>query len=307
MCITPELDGDWVEEKPPNEMNMSYFIGDEELEWYEICDNFVDEHQWKSAAIATEFDPNAFCKILANRTIAVIGDSTMRQTAKVLGSMTSVGGCGDKIKYHSADTLVGQSMGHMNRGVHWMEAVKEMKPDIVLLAVGAHIIDDDNFTIVLDAVVKDMEEIQKGYPNIQIIWKTQSPAGGYPTSIYPPAGYATPVSTKGYKSLIYAANSFIPGHPMEAGRFRSTNPMYKLYNHQSFWGRDNNILIPELQKRGIPFLDVRMLYNRADAHGWLNGDAMHFCIPGTLRIIPLLLYRLMENNFEVSKCIEMRQ
>ena len=86
---------------------MSYFVKDKMLLVYDNCrECFVDEFQWNAAEVPSEFDPRAFCRILGNRTVAVIGDSTLlRQRAGVLGRRTTFGGYRDKIVYRGADTL----------------------------------------------------------------------------------------------------------------------------------------------------------------------------------------------------------
>lgn len=279
ICITPELNGEWVESKPPDDMNVS------EARSFEVCQNFTDEFQWKVAGMA-EWDPNAFCRILGNRTIAVIGDSTMRQSAVVLTGMVRLGGCMDQIIFRYADTLVFENMGGLNRGAYWTTWVRHLRPDIVVVSAGAHIMDEANFTRVFDAAMADIEEIEKEQPDIQFVWKTQNPAGGHP-------------------SRQVSLNERLTGHPTEAAPRRANDPNFKLWNHNKFWSRDNTIL-PQLQKRGIPFLDMRMLYNRVDAHPWRSGDCLHFCLPGPLRIFPLLLQRLMENEFAVSNCLKMK-
>lgn len=281
ICITPELDGEWVADEPSTDLTLL----EARLDGYFSCENFTDGFRWKTDALVG-WNASDFCRILGNRTIAVIGDSTMRQSARVLTDMVSPAGCDKQIYFLMADTLVFEGMGGLNRGAYWTTHVKKRHPDIVVISAGAHIMDEANFTRVFDAAMADIEEMKKERPGIQFVWKTQNPAGGRPSR---EASY----------------NQKLPGHPAEAGARRASDPMYKLWNHHTFWGRDNTIL-PQLQKRGVPFLDMRMLYNRVDAHPWQTGDCLHFCLPGPLRIFPVLLQRLMEKDFEVSKCIEMR-
>jgi hypothetical protein len=281
ICLTPELDGEWVEQNVSSWADNPDAVQAASFQAFERCENFTDTFQWKAKGLRV-WDPNAFCRTLGNRTIAVIGDSTMRQSAKVLTGMVYLGGCDSQVRFHSADTLILEPMGALNRGAYWTDWLRQKRPDIVVASAGSHIITDANFTRMFDKAMADIEEIKKEQPNMQIVWKTQNPAGGHPTR----GAYANARQT---------------GHPIEVARRLTSN---KLWNHQLFWNRDNTI-IPQLQQRGIPFLDMRMLYNRIDAHPWQHGDCLHFCMPGPLDIFPLLLQRLMENSFEVSKCIKM--
>ena len=41
--------------------------------------------------------------------------------------------------FEHSDTLIKERMGHMNRGVHWEEAVRSHRPDVVVVGTGAHI------------------------------------------------------------------------------------------------------------------------------------------------------------------------
>ena len=47
--------------------------------------------------------------------------------------------CQQQIWFAPADTLVGRPMGHMNRGVHWEDAVDAHRPSIIVISAGAHI------------------------------------------------------------------------------------------------------------------------------------------------------------------------
>ena len=94
-----------------------------------------------------------------------------------------------------------------------------------------------------------------------LIWKTQSPGGCS-------ANLSRGVAGADYESV---------------------------YNYATFAARDERV-VRALAAYGLPYLDVRMLYNRTDAHvdsrvG--HGDCLHYCMPGALDVVPLLLYRLL--------------
>jgi len=77
-----------------------------------------------------------------------------------------------------SDTLVGRNYGNMNRGKVWTVLVEEMKPDIVIVTVGAHILSDDaSYIEIIDQVLNEMQEMRIIFPNIKFAWKTQTPGG----------------------------------------------------------------------------------------------------------------------------------
>ena len=60
----------------------------------------------------------------------------------------------------------------------WNSWVKEIepKPDVVFVAVGAHIKSDDaSYLGLVDQVIREMQEMQEQYPNMKFAWKTQQP------------------------------------------------------------------------------------------------------------------------------------
>ena len=94
-----------------------------------------------------EWNATRFCEILAHRRLLFIGDSTQQQTASVLmsavawGYHTAAGGtansrptrrlrgnCASQISFGKSDTLVGRSLGRLNRGRPWHEWVAREEP-----------------------------------------------------------------------------------------------------------------------------------------------------------------------------------
>jgi len=79
----------------------------------------------------------------------------------------------------NSDTLVGVAHGVDNRGGERRALVQHYAPDIVLLSTGSHInrpppLRTADFTAILSQI--SQEHLER-FPNVTLIWKTQSPAG----------------------------------------------------------------------------------------------------------------------------------
>lgn len=227
------------------------------------CDKFVDKYEWKSPNLPSKFDAVETCRLLGNQIALFIGDSTMFQTATTLMNSLIPGNCQMQIIFGLSDTLVGKNFGHLNRGAIWMSYVQNVQPDIVFVAVGAHI-SNVSFTDIVDQVLRDMKELQQKQQNITLAWKTQQPGG-------------------------CTEDIFLPKHPSMVHYLM--DPSVYSYNWDQFYERDL-MLIHRLQKVGVPYLDMRMLYSRSDSHIG-NGDCIHMCSPGPLDVIGLLFQQFL--------------
>jgi hypothetical protein len=303
VCLTPELVGTWVldvnktfadpkccdgddkrykktaaycgHERPGND-----FVGRTDILAYmrgRACRcTFEDRYTWKSDALGI-WDPHDFCQRLGTRKLLLVGDSTMSQSATTLMNAVHAVGCQTQMIFVMSDTLIHENFGALNRGDYWTNPIVKHAPDIVIFSTGPHIYGDSNFTRVHNTLLADLDILRKT-TNITFVWKTQQAAG-----------CTQNMSTK---------------HPFLAAK--ELPHITKLfYNHADFFKRDA-LMIPILQHHGIPFLDLRMLYSRSDAHMMSTGDCMHFCSPGPLDIFPVVLHRLMKNNFAVPQCIDQK-
>jgi hypothetical protein len=237
--------------------------------------------QWFDESLET-WDPRRFCALLGNRTMLFIGDSTLEQSASTLMNAAAAAGCQEQIALAMGDTLVHRHYGNMNRGRRWTHWMDTLKPDIAIISAGAHIhccndstcqhtahhcpFDysaalDGHFHRVFDEVLLDIVAYQKSSPGQLILWKTQQPGG------------CTKAISDGF----------------------GTEESQHKYNYRTFRPRDE-IVIARLRALGLPFLDLRALYNRSDAHvcsGRYSADecpdCLHFCMPGALDILPGVL------------------
>ena len=243
------------------------------------CNDFVDEYVWESPTLDQHFNASDTCRMLRNRKVLYIGDSTGHEVASTLmNSFRPMGEtCHTNIYFAISDTLIRQKYGAMNRGWRWNRYVQKVNPDIVIVSVGAHINANDTvYLSIVDQVLHEMVEMKKERPNIQFAWQTQVPAG-------------------------CTDNITSPHNVSIAGEMSMKLPNY---NHGRFFQRDL-MLISRLQEIQMPYLDLRMLYSRTDSHVNLQADGMkvadclHICVPGPLDVIGRLFHKLlleMEEN-----------
>ena len=205
------------------------------------------------------------CDLIGKRKVMFIGDSTMEQTASTFMNAVFPSGCQEQVVMALADTLVGRPFGHMNRGKAWTSYVEEHNPDIVVLSVGAHVysypqVEEGSFDIIVDEVITKILEYRTTSPQLQVIWKTLQPGG----------------CTR-----------------------NMADPVVFEHNWGTFRGRDERA-IRRLSLFNVPILDLRMLHNRSDAHISSHDnpyadkhDCLHFCIPGPLDVVPVLMQELI--------------
>ena len=98
-------------------------------------DSFRDEYIWSSPNLPPDFDKDLTCKRLNNRTVLMIGDSTMQQTATALMNSFTGTNCTQQIRLVLSDNLIGPKLG---RGVTWSKALQMFPSDIVILTVGKY-------------------------------------------------------------------------------------------------------------------------------------------------------------------------
>ncbi|KAL3772989.1 hypothetical protein ACHAWO_004128 [Cyclotella atomus] len=242
------------------------------------CSNFKEKYVWQSPNLLShsKFDPIDTCRLLGDREVLFIGDSTSAQAASTLMNTLYPGGCQNQIISAASDTLIGLSH---KRGKTWKAWVEEFDhPDIVIVTMGAHvpkfapIVDLKNesvYEMAIDQILEEMREMREQFPDMKFAWKTQQP-GGCTTEILEPT------------------NSTKAAYTIQDVR----------YNWGQFYERDL-YLISRLQRVGMPYLDLRMLYSRSDGHisSQLNDgghDCLHLC-HGPLDVMGRLFHQLLSS------------
>lgn len=244
-----------------------------------------DPFVWHSPALADDWTAQDFCKTLAGRRLLLIGDSLTSQMTATLMNAVHAAKCQTNI-YFAQSTLLLETIDG---------AIAQYSPDIVVMNFGAHMKGEDRYKRHLKQVLDTTKKHQQDESsNIQFVWITQAPAG--------------------------CTMEMRPQHPFVAARMHNwSNAVY--VEHGLFFDRDL-YAISEMQQAGIPFVDMRMLYSRTDAHidslatvkdgkPWLEKDpkrdCLHYCGKGPLEVFPLLLLRLLKNEFQVSQCLNKKE
>jgi GDSL/SGNH-like Acyl-Esterase family found in Pmr5 and Cas1p len=324
-CVTPELVGHWIYDEHPNLTNPNccnprtqYPRGHEFCPYYNVSatsdsdlypthvvgstthlawmqgegcgplcrGHFHETYVWKSPNLPP-WDAAEFCHLLGpHRRILMLGDSTMNQAAATLMNAVQAA-CPTQLEFFMSDTLIKEFYGAMSRGWHWLDVARNhsiaQDGDILVLTVGAHIARKDDLYNVSEVVLQQIMAMKQERPSLIIVYKTQQP-GGCTSEI---------------------ANVSLS--PLEAGEnFVFVKKRKGNHNHYLFYDYDKAV-IRRLQELEIPFLDMRMLYSRSDAHPSSKtanpNDCLHLCSPGPLDVFATLFLQLLRNNFVVSPCV----
>ena len=176
-------------------------------------------------------------------------------------------GCQANIWLSLSDTLVGESLGHYNRGSKWTETIENLNPDIAIISAGAHITNRTGFDYMLESVIKDVQRMQKTRPELKVIWKTQQPGGCFED----------------------------PLTDLPREQFWQQYPT-QMHNYNQYLERDEIAKTRFREEAKVPVIDLEMLYRRTDGHpGSKSGasdDCLHLCMPGPLDIFPTLLHHV---------------
>ena len=223
-----------------------------------------------------------FCSLLGNRTILLVGDSTMGQTSSTLMNMIKShhGLCNTQIRFGRTDYLISSD----NHGWGALEFVDEFKPNIAIFNYGAHgstIQDIENLWLHFIPQIRKMYHL---YPNMTLIWKTQNP-GHVNCSLH---------------SHIHGDDGDINKHPINYyDPYHSSHKgdYYKWYNFPLFDDISKNNIIYLYEKFNITMkvIDMSPLNFRPDAHARPAQDCLHYCLPGPINLFSILLLQMLQN------------
>ena len=248
-----------------------------------ICEGFEDMYEWEpSRCRLLEWDARKFCRQLGNRSVLLMGDSTVHQTDHTIRSWIRSGfggdadaGCERQIFFRLSDTLIGRDFGINNRGMKWAQAVGEVAPDVVILSAYRHIVYTEHFLAVINQV---SHEHQSLFPDVELFWMTAVGAG---------------------------CDLDILEHPPSAQTDYWRRYEGMVYQYDQFAQWDDHAREVLGGKRKSHILDLQPLHLRADAHpGSSPGvivrdrreterwkvDCSHMCMPGPLDLVPQLIY-----------------
>jgi hypothetical protein len=204
-----------------------------------------------------EWNATQFCELLGNRTVVLVGDSTMDQTAATLISMINFqhGTCSPQIRNARNDELY-----FATHGMNFYQIVARYQPDICIFNAGPHMHDLGDIYTVWYNLEQNWPSVVRSSPHTKFVWKTINPGH---------------VNCSGYHA---------PTRTYEPGPANMDWYGYRLYPEFDGWSYHYS------RKLNFTVMDMAMLYLRPDGHS----DCMHFCLPGPLdvfsRIFLTMLY-----------------
>jgi hypothetical protein len=236
---------------------------------------YIEPYQWKPANCRLiSWSGKHFCSLLNNRTMLFIGDSTVEQSSATLMNMITLDGgqCEDLVSYARSDYLYLERFGKEKK---FDQNVLKFQPDIVITSVGPWLEDEGDLEGIFDFVNKffQSKEAQSITKPIKYYWKTQHP--GHVDC----DKYTDPISWE------FSQKNELPkrksGFHWEV--FPAFDDMMRKYvhEHSDKWG----------------LIDMSPLYLRPDSHPHhMKHDCLHFCIPGPIHLLPVLMLQMLHNN-----------
>lgn len=205
-----------------------------------------------------------FCELLGNRTLLLVGDSTMQQTGAALASRITYDAA--PMKGCAPQVAIGRinKFGHDKNQVDAINHIRAVKPDILIVNTGAHFLTHTEFEHDVVRLKALQQEVRTSFPdkNITMIWKTMNP---------------------GHVSCSQTSNG-----PLNTvwNHHHSREDLYQwyLFPHQDTFAK--HYVRSEL---GMKVIDMSPLYYRQDAHS----DCLHYCMPGPVDLFSVLLLNML--------------
>ena len=252
-----------------------------------------ERYEWvPSNCRLEEFDAHKFCSLLGHRTVMLIGDSTMHQTANTLMFLIKHQNatCSAQIIFALSYTLSGKGTTHpftyhtnsgsRPDGIDFQTDSILSYPDIVVLNVGAHAEDWGDLNYIWEIWdLKGMirREMEGAGRNSTFIWKTQNPGHVNCTTIF---------------------------EPLKEPQQIDKNDPKDTFKWSEFLGYDE-LNVNNAKELGMKIIDMSPLYYRADAHPSVSKlllhkktehDCLHYCIPGPLNLFAVILMNMLQTG-----------
>jgi len=236
--------------------------------------NRREKYEWiPSSCHWMSWNSKHFCQALGNRTLLLVGDSTVSQSASTLFNMIRSGGedCAHQISFGRSDFLAYVIRGRGDKS--FLDFVRMATPDIVIFSAGPHLVDKDDISSTWEQMKPIITTLKTEYPNLRFAWKSQNPGhlncGDYhaPTNESYEEIMSHPVRHRGMKRYNWDFNPF----------YDSCSRDY-------------------CEMLNVTYIDMSPLYFRPDAHPAQGNDCLHYCLPGPLDIFPQILLNLLHNK-----------
>lgn len=218
-----------------------------ERERYEWVPSYCDLVQWNSTQ---------FCELLGNRTVLMVGDSTMMQSGGSLMSMITYGGgkCAPQISAHHNNELF--------YGLHGSARVQDIarvrKPNVLIMTAGAHLHDEGDLWTLWHYLPEQIKWVRENLPETKILWRTNNPGN-------------------------LRCESFHGPEPYDLHNGSDVMDWYQ-WNLQP---RIDMVSIEHSIENGMGVIDMSPLYERPDSHP--KKDCLHNCLPGPIDLFATLL------------------
>jgi hypothetical protein len=223
--------------------------------------NRREQYEWiPHNCTLLKWNGHQFCHLLGNRTIVLVGDSTMQQTAATLMSMITSSGanCSTQIGMGRSNALYYSLKGKRNM----FEFAKITQPDILIMNAGAHMHDMGDIYSIMENLKIGMPAARSDSPKTQFVWKTMNP-GHVNCSL----------TTEPLKQFVIDKNE---------------KDEYEWHIHQEF----DRVSKEYARNMSMKIIDMSPLYLRIDAHG----DCLHYCLPGPINIFSNILLNMLHNK-----------
>ena len=303
-------------------------------------DTIIDDYDWTPLAGCSiiDWDAELFCKSLGNKTLMMVGDSTMRQSAAMLMSLIATHyrmqgrssvSCSDQLFYGSSDVLV---MPHkkglprwgrirkIERGLPLLVHLARVDPDIVIISTGAHLYSLSQYQEYIQQLLQNqLIALRSDYNQHNssaitdfvgvdcksFLWNRQKEACRQSQKIVP--SYKSMNSTKPLHIVWRTATA---GHlrcmPSLVGKDPFTNLRHVEMSLEDPFKRYLHPLFDDIgmifsRSMGLPIIDMRPMYYRVDAHPWNTSDCLHYCMPQPVDLFSRVLLNMMVTGeiFEV--------
>lgn len=278
------------------------------------CIGYIDRLVWQPERCrVAPFAGERLCRALGARRLLFVGDSTMQQLAAVVTNHVQWAfwsdradrslACADRLAYAPSDTLIGESLGRLNRGDALRSLLRSHDPDVLVVSAGAHVHGADRYALMLRTVAEAVREAAARGRAPRVIWSTLLGAG---CSVEPLAD-GSPESRQAlwrdlegrgvrthnwpnFSAYDALARDFWPATLPKASCVLDLQPLALRTDARIESPRRDSYVDP-----GGPKREKRTGAGQWRASRRRDGyrDCLHFCSPGPLRLVPALLQQLL--------------
>jgi hypothetical protein len=248
-----------------------------------------ERYYWKPARCSLPtWNAKDFCKVLNNRKIVAVGDSTFRQSILTLASMVRAGdgGCADHISYSPSQNLVWLKDGWgTNLSTAFSPERMSFVPDIAVTGSGAHVHSIEEYEKNWKSIQIQLRALHSYLPNLKFIWKTQNTAHVNCQDFVEPLKTVPKTVANAYKWHFH--------DKFDAISEKNIQELLSFYEQRKGFQKESD---SKGSGKEIPFIqviDMSPLKLRPDSHPRYMKECLHYCAPGALDLFSILMYNLL--------------